>query len=53
MSTDLITVAKVILAVQALKIMKDNNITFLPVTDDKRLIGAIRIQDIIGEGILG
>lgn len=41
------------LAVEALNIMKAKNISCLIVVDEDRAIGTIRIQDIIGEGIVG
>lgn len=41
------------LAVEALNIMKAKNISCLIVVDENRAIGTIRIQDIIGEGIIG
>lgn len=40
------------LAVEALKIMNENNISALPVIDDEKLIGTIRINDITGIGII-
>ena len=40
------------LAVDALKIMKEKNISCLPVLDGEKLIGTIRLQDIIGVGIV-
>ncbi len=41
------------LAVEALKQMKENNIACLPVVDGSKVIGTIRLQDIIGIGIVG
>lgn len=41
------------LAVEALNIMKAKNVSCLIVVDESRAIGTIRIQDIIGEGIIG
>ena len=41
------------LAIEALKIMKDRNISCLIVTDGSKVIGTIRLQDIIGVGIVG
>lgn len=40
------------LAVTALKILKDNNISSLPVVNKGTLAGTIRLQDIIGVGIV-
>ncbi|MDR6121906.1 arabinose-5-phosphate isomerase [Bacillus sp. SLBN-46] len=39
------------LAVDALKLMKDNNISALPIKQDNRLVGTLRVNDIIGVGI--
>jgi arabinose-5-phosphate isomerase len=39
------------LAVDALKIMKNNNISALPIIRNQKLIGSIRVNDIIGVGI--
>lgn len=41
------------LAVNALKILKNNNISCVPVLNKKKLVGTIRLQDIIGRGIVG
>ncbi len=41
------------LAVEALKIMKDKNISCLLVTEKNKAVGTIRLQDIIGVGIVG
>ena len=41
------------LAIEALKIMKEKNISCLLVTEENKLIGIIRLQDIIGVGIIG
>lgn len=41
------------LAVEALNIMKKKNISCLIVTDNGKVIGTIRLQDIIGVGIVG
>ena len=41
------------LAVEALKQMKDKNISCLVVTEDSKVVGTIRLQDIIGVGIVG
>ncbi|MBR0341458.1 MAG: KpsF/GutQ family sugar-phosphate isomerase [Oscillospiraceae bacterium] len=41
------------LAVEALKIMKEKNVSSLLVKDNNIAVGTIRIQDIIGVGIVG
>lgn len=41
-----------IMAIEALKIMNDKNISALPVVDDEKLVGTIRINDITGMGIV-
>ena len=41
-----------IMAIEALKIMNDKNISALPVVDDCKLVGTIRINDITGMGIV-
>jgi arabinose-5-phosphate isomerase len=41
------------LAVEAMKIMKEKNISCLIVVEDSKAIGTIRLQDIIGIGIVG
>lgn len=41
------------LAIEALKIMKQKNISCLLVTEEEKAIGVIRLQDIIGVGIVG
>ena len=41
------------LAVEALRLLKGKNISCLPVIDSEKLIGMIRLQDIIGCGIVG
>jgi len=46
-------VKKDMLAVEALKIMKDKNISCLLVAENNKAIGTIRLQDIIGVGIVG
>ncbi len=40
------------LAVDALKMMKDNNISALPIVRDNKLVGTIRVNDILGVGII-
>lgn len=47
------TITKDRLAVEALKIMKERNISCLIVVEENKVIGTIRLQDIIGEGIVG
>lgn len=53
MSSNPFTVEKDRLAIDALKIMKDKNISCLIVTENAKAIGTIRLQDIIGVGIVG
>lgn len=48
-----ITISKDKLAIEALKIMKQKNISCLLVTENKKILGIIRLQDIIGVGIIG
>jgi len=38
--------------VEALGIMKDNNITQLPVLDGQKYVGVVHLHDILKEGIL-
>lgn len=52
MSNQPMTVGSKVLAVEALKKMKDKNISALPVVDDGVLQGTIRINDIISAGIV-
>lgn len=40
-----------ILAVEALKIMKEKNISALPIIDNQKLVGTLRVNDILGVGI--
>ncbi len=47
-----IVVSPDILAVEALKIMNNKNISALPVLDNNKLVGTIRINDITGMGIV-
>lgn len=47
-----ITVSSNLLAVEALKLMNDRNISALPVVDNGKLVGTIRINDITGMGIV-
>lgn len=53
MSSKPFTVTKEKLAVEALRIMKNKNISCLIVVEDEKAIGTIRLQDIIGVGIVG
>ena len=53
MSKNPYIISKDKLAVNAMKIMKDNNVSCLIVTEDGKAIGTIRLQDIIGVGIVG
>jgi arabinose-5-phosphate isomerase len=39
-------------AVKALHIMQENNITQLPVMDQKRLVGFVHLHDLLKEGIV-
>jgi len=52
MTTHPKTIQKNRLAVDALGIMKDNNITQLPVLDGEKYIGVVHLHDILKEGIL-
>lgn len=40
------------LAVDALKMMKDKDISALPVISDNKLVGTVRVNDILGVGII-
>ena len=53
MSTNPYTIRKERLAIEALKVMKHRNISCLLVTEGTKAIGTIRLQDIIGVGIIG
>lgn len=53
MSKNPVTVSKDMLAVEALKILKKKNISCLLVAEDGKAAGTIRLQDIIGVGIVG
>lgn len=48
-----ITIAKNKLAIEALNLMKEKNVSSLPVLEDKRVIGTIKLQSIISIGIVG
>jgi arabinose-5-phosphate isomerase len=39
------------LAIDALKLMKEKNISALPITKDGKLVGTVRVNDILGAGI--
>ena len=52
-SSQPITIGKENLAVDALKLLNKKNISCLIVTENEKAIGMIRIQDIIGVGIVG
>ena len=47
------TISKDKLAIEALKVMKEKNISCLLVSEGQKAIGTIRLQDIIGVGIVG
>lgn len=53
MSNQPMTIEKDKLAVEALQIMKEKNISCLIAVEDNKAIGTIRLQDIIGVGIVG
>ena len=53
MSKTPITVHTGKLAVEALKILKSKNISCMPVVSEDKVIGTIRLQDIVGVGIVG
>lgn len=53
MSKHPFTVSENQLAVEALKMMKERNISCLLVTENGKSVGTIRLQDIIGVGIVG
>ena len=52
MSVNPIKVPSDMLAIEALKLMNDKNISALPVVDDGRLVGTVRINDITNIGIV-
>jgi arabinose-5-phosphate isomerase len=47
------TISKEKLAVEALNLLKKKNISCIPVLDGDKVVGTIRLQDIIGVGIVG
>ncbi len=51
MSIDPMTIEKDALVVNALSLMRENNITQLPVMGDNKYIGVIHLHDILKEGI--
>lgn len=53
MSKEPITINTGKLAVDALRVMKDKNISCMPVVANNKVIGTIRLQDIINMGIVG
>ena len=53
MSSHPMTIKKDKLAIEAMKILKERNISCLIVTEDDKAIGTIRLQDIVGVGIVG
>lgn len=53
MSSNPLTICRDKLAIEALRIMKDRNISCLVVCEEGKAIGTIRLQDIIGVGIVG
>ncbi len=52
MSVNPIKVPSDMLAIEALKLMNDKNISALPVVDDGKLVGTVRINDITNIGIV-
>lgn len=52
MSINPITVPSTMLAIEALKLMNDKNISALPVVDNGKLVGTVRINDITNTGIV-
>ena len=53
MKSSPLTISETKLAVEALRIMKEKNVSCLIVTNNEKAVGTIRIQDIIGVGIIG
>lgn len=51
MSVDPLTIEKEALVVNALSLMRENNITQLPVMDNEKYVGVIHLHDILKEGI--
>lgn len=53
MSTNPYVIAKECLAIEALNVMKEKKVSCLIVTENDKVIGTIRIQDIVRVGIVG
>ncbi|MBQ8166664.1 MAG: KpsF/GutQ family sugar-phosphate isomerase [Lachnospiraceae bacterium] len=53
MTTEPVHISSGELAISALQILKQRNITSMPVLEEKKVIGTIRLQDIINRGIIG
>lgn len=53
MSKKPLTISRDKLAIEALRTMKDKNISCLVVCEEGKAVGTIRLQDIIGVGIVG
>lgn len=51
MANSPICIESEMLAVEALKLMKANNISALPIKRNNRLVGTVRVNDIVGVGI--
>ena len=47
-----VVIARDCLAVKALQIMKEKNLSCLPVVENNQVIGMIRLQDIVRGGIV-
>lgn len=52
MTTQPYTIKSQTMAIEALKLMKENNISVLPVLDGEVLVGTIRLQSLINAGII-
>lgn len=52
MTTQPYTIKSQTMAIEALKVMKENNISVLPVLDGELLVGTIRMQSLINAGII-
>ena len=48
-----ITIQSGRLAVEGLKVLKENNVSCVMVMEGNKVVGTIRLQDIIGIGIVG
>ena len=53
MSKNPLTITDDRLAIEALNIMKSKNISCMPVLSNNKVVGTIRMQDIVGVGIVG